>query len=272
MAMVAVFCTHSINILAGINGIEVGQSLVICLALILNDLCYLLPAGRFIVDAASWSPEASETHLFSLCLLLPFFAVSLALFQRNRFPAQVFVGDTYCYFAGMTFAVVGILGHFSKTLLLFFLPQILNFILSCPQLFRFVPCPRHRLPRFEPEDGLLYPSEAALFDLKEEADKPGLWRHRIGAWILWLLSSLGCVRLRGRAPTKAANRRTVRFLYTWSGQEWTHTTNLTWINAVLIWTGPRQEGSLLWRLLGLQAVVGCALPFFIRYGLVHWFY
>jgi UDP-N-acetylglucosamine--dolichyl-phosphate N-acetylglucosaminephosphotransferase len=37
---------------------------------------------------------------------------------------QVFVGDTYCYFAGMSFAVVGVLGHFSKTLLLFFIPQV----------------------------------------------------------------------------------------------------------------------------------------------------
>ena len=58
----------------------------------------------------------------------------------------MFVGDTYCYFAGMTFAVVGILGHFSKTLLLFFLPQIFNFLYSTPQLFKFVECPRHRLP------------------------------------------------------------------------------------------------------------------------------
>ncbi len=64
----------------------------------------------------------------------------------RRCPAKVFVGDTYCYFAGMTFAVVGILGHFSKTLLLFFIPQILNFLYSTPQLFKFVPCPRHRLP------------------------------------------------------------------------------------------------------------------------------
>ncbi|VDP50681.1 unnamed protein product [Soboliphyme baturini] len=48
----------------------------------------------------------------------------------------------------MTFAVVGILGHFSKTLLLFFIPQILNFLYSLPQLFRIVPCPRHRLPRY----------------------------------------------------------------------------------------------------------------------------
>ena len=51
----------------------------------------------------------------------------------------------------MAFAVVGIQAHFSKTLLLFFLPQIFNFVLSCPQLFGIVPCPRHRLPRYSPD-------------------------------------------------------------------------------------------------------------------------
>ena len=75
-----------------------------------------------------------------------------------------FVGDTFCYQAGVTFAVVGILGHFSKTLLLFFIPQVVNFLWSCPQLFKFVPCPRHRLPRFRPETGLC---EASTFPCKE---------------------------------------------------------------------------------------------------------
>ncbi|CAJ0927355.1 21283_t:CDS:2 [Entrophospora sp. SA101] len=37
------------------------------------------------------------------------------------YPSKVFVGDTFCYFAGMSFAVVGILGHFK--------------------------CPRHRMPK-----------------------------------------------------------------------------------------------------------------------------
>ena len=68
------------------------------------------------------------------------------------------MGDTFCYFSGMTFAVVGILGHFSKTLLLFFIPQIINFLWSCPQLFKLVPCPRHRLPRLDPQTGLLQAS------------------------------------------------------------------------------------------------------------------
>jgi UDP-N-acetylmuramyl pentapeptide phosphotransferase/UDP-N-acetylglucosamine-1-phosphate transferase len=44
------------------------------------------------------------------------------------------VGDTYCYFAGMTFAAIGIHSHFSKTLLMLFVPQILNFLYSTPQV------------------------------------------------------------------------------------------------------------------------------------------
>jgi UDP-N-acetylglucosamine--dolichyl-phosphate N-acetylglucosaminephosphotransferase len=66
----------------------------------------------------------------------------------NRYPSRVFVGDTYTYFAGMTLAVTGILGHFSKTLMLFFIPQFINFFISLPQLFGFIPCPRHRLPKY----------------------------------------------------------------------------------------------------------------------------
>lgn len=41
-----------------------------------------------------------------------------------RYPARVFVGDTYCYWAGMTLAVAAILGHFSKTMILFLVPQV----------------------------------------------------------------------------------------------------------------------------------------------------
>ncbi len=51
--------------------------------------------------------------------------------------------------------MAGILGHFSETLLLFLGPQVFNFLYSIPQLFKFVPCPRHRLPSFDPATGLL---------------------------------------------------------------------------------------------------------------------
>jgi len=147
MGMLAVFCTNAINIYAGINGLEVGQSYVIGCSVLLHNLLEIQSNG-----------DSKDNHLFSAMLMLSFVGVTVALLKHNWYPASVFVGDTFCYFAGMTFAVVGILGHFSKTLLLFFIPQVINFIWSTPQLFKIVPCPRHRLPHFNAETGLMEPS------------------------------------------------------------------------------------------------------------------
>ncbi|CDO70859.1 hypothetical protein BN946_scf184801.g52 [Trametes cinnabarina] len=41
MSLLSTFCTNSINILAGINGSEVSQAVVIALSIILNDLLFL---------------------------------------------------------------------------------------------------------------------------------------------------------------------------------------------------------------------------------------
>ncbi|RHY28435.1 hypothetical protein DYB32_005980 [Aphanomyces invadans] len=162
MGMMAVFCTNAINIYAGCNGLEAGQSFVIGLAVVVLNLTQVLR-----------DHDGLHYHLFSLIIMLPFLLTTLGLLHHNwyvhvdpvgviivpfRYPSRVFVGDTFCYYAGMTFAVAGILGHFSKTLLLFFAPQILNFIYSIPQLFKFIPCPRHRLPKFNPKTGNLEPS------------------------------------------------------------------------------------------------------------------
>jgi UDP-N-acetylglucosamine--dolichyl-phosphate N-acetylglucosaminephosphotransferase len=38
MGMLAVFCTNSINIYAGINGIEVGQSIVIAVSILVSNI------------------------------------------------------------------------------------------------------------------------------------------------------------------------------------------------------------------------------------------
>merc|ERR1719244_1773756 len=139
MGMLAVFCTNAINILAGINGLEVGQSVIIACSLVIFNLMSL-------------SGNLGHHHQFSLYFLLPYLGTSLGLLAHNWYPSKVFPGDTFCYFSGMTLAVVAILGHFSKTLLLFFIPQVINFLYSCPQLFHFVPCPRHRLPKYNKED------------------------------------------------------------------------------------------------------------------------
>jgi len=149
MVALVIFCSNSINILAGVNGLEAGQTFVIACAVLFHNLVELSgPGGRI--------QSVRDGHLFSAYLVLPLAATTLGLLQYNWYPSQVFVDDTFTYFAGMTLAVAGILGHFSETLLIFFVPQIINFIYSVPQLFKIVPCPRHRLPRFDPATGLLY--------------------------------------------------------------------------------------------------------------------
>ena len=153
MGNLAIFCTNAINIYAGINGIEVGQSFIIgCFILILNIIEINLNENK--ANNESLNPEAFmqvEYHMFSLTIMIPFLFCTLALLMHNQFPSKVFVGDTFCYCAGMTFAVVGILGHFSKTMLLFFIPQLINFALSLPQIIGIIHCPRHRLPKFNHE-------------------------------------------------------------------------------------------------------------------------
>ncbi|RMX63117.1 hypothetical protein KXD40_007149 [Peronospora effusa] len=147
MGMMAVFCTNAINIYAGVNGLEAGQSFVIGAAVVVQNVWQIL-LGH----------DNENFHYLSLMFMVPFLATTLGLLKHNWYPSRVFVGDTFCYYAGMTFAVCGILGHFSKTLLLFFLPQVLNFLYSIPQLFKIVPCPRHRLPKYNAKTGLLEPS------------------------------------------------------------------------------------------------------------------
>ncbi|XWS59065.1 hypothetical protein CRYUN_Cryun08bG0090200 [Craigia yunnanensis] len=118
-----------------------------------------------------------------------------------RYPSSVFVGDTYTYFAGMTMAVVGILGHYrcvphtvsvsSETLLIFFLPQVLNFLLSLPQLSGYVKCPQHHLPRFNPETRLLTGTRDGMlvnFYLKLFGPKP----EKSLCIYLLIFQALGC--------------------------------------------------------------------------------
>jgi len=154
MGLLAVFCTNAVNILAGINGLECGQSYIIACSILFFKLYELTQLQYSKVSLENI--ELPENHLFALFMIMPFIGTTLGLLRYNWFPAQVFVGDTFCYFAGMTFAVVGIHGHFSKTLLLLFLPQVINFLYSLPQLFKIIPCPRHRLPRVDPTTQLLH--------------------------------------------------------------------------------------------------------------------
>jgi UDP-N-acetylglucosamine--dolichyl-phosphate N-acetylglucosaminephosphotransferase len=141
-----VFCTHCINIYAGINGLEAGQALVVASFLLLHALCYW-------TTAEGWAAAT---------LLMPFIGATLALLSFSWFPSRVFVGDVFTLTAGAVVAAAGTVGHFAEMTLLFMVPQVLNFVVSLPQLLGFVHCPRHRLPALNRATGKLEGQRANL--------------------------------------------------------------------------------------------------------------
>ncbi|VDL74301.1 unnamed protein product [Nippostrongylus brasiliensis] len=235
MCMVVVFCTNAINILAGVNGLESGQAIVIALSVVVFNVVQINRLDE------SWD------HTLSLYFLLPFLACTWALYMFNKYPARVFVGDTFCYWAGMTLAVVSILGHFSKTMILFLIPQVFNFLYSIPQLFKLVPCPRHRLPRYNAETDKVGMSTAVFKE--SELKLPG----KIA---LELFSTFGLLWSR-------------RFEK--DGVRWMEINNLTILNLVLKFAGPLHESMLTNVLLSIQ--VACSVvAFLIRFYLSSFLY
>ncbi|KAI8930072.1 glycosyl transferase family 4-domain-containing protein [Entophlyctis helioformis] len=230
MAALVIFSTNAINIVAGANGVEGGQSLVIAVSIALNDVIQLHE-----------NPARSDAHLNSLYFLIPFIGVTLGYLRHNWYPAKAFGGDTYAYFAGMTFAVVGILGNFSKTVVLFMIPQIFNFLYSCPQLFKFVECPRHRMPRLDEKLGKVVATRFTF-----EKAKP------LGILMIRFLELLGLADVT-RDP------RTGKMI---------DCSNLTIMNLLLVRLGPMSESDLVVRVMVVQAA-SSLVGFVVRYGLAH---
>lgn len=76
MGMLAVFCTNAINILAGINGLEVGQSVIIALSIITFNVIEL-------------TGDQYKAHMFSLHIMIPYLATSLALLKHNWYVCYI---------------------------------------------------------------------------------------------------------------------------------------------------------------------------------------
>ncbi|GAB0094487.1 hypothetical protein DMENIID0001_097930 [Sergentomyia squamirostris] len=182
-----------------------------------------------------------------LGLLLKFLYPHLRIYVIDKplilYPSKVFVGDTFCYFSGMTFAVVAILGHFSKTVLLFFIPQVINFLYSVPQLFHFIPCPRHRLPKYNPSTDKLEVSQT-IFRYSE--------LHPLGKIAVSIFRHLRLIK--------------------WDEKDSIVTTNnFTLINFVILKLGPLREDQVTWILMIFQ-VLCTVVAFTIRYPLAGYFY
>lgn len=102
--------TTTFNFLAGYNGLEAGQGILILGA---------LSAVTFIVG----EPWLS---VIALCMV----GSLLAFYYYNKHPAKIFPGDMMTYAVGALIACIAILGNIEKIALFFFIPYILETILK----------------------------------------------------------------------------------------------------------------------------------------------
>lgn len=94
------------NFLAGINGLEAGQGILILSALAITTY----------FTGNSW------LTIILLCMV----ASLLAFLLFNFYPARVFPGDILTYSVGGLIAIAAILGNIEKIALFFFIPYILE--------------------------------------------------------------------------------------------------------------------------------------------------
>ena len=96
----------SFNFLAGYNGLEASQGIII------------LSALAFV----TWATGNSWLSLICLCMVVSL----LAFYIFNMYPAKVFPGDILTYSVGAMIAVIAILGNIEKIAVFFFIPYIIE--------------------------------------------------------------------------------------------------------------------------------------------------
>jgi UDP-N-acetylglucosamine--dolichyl-phosphate N-acetylglucosaminephosphotransferase len=102
--------TTVFNFLAGFNGLEAGQGIILLTALALVSF----------LTGSPWLSVIALCMVFSLLAFLAF----------NFYPAEIFPGDALTYPIGGLIAIVSILGNFEKIAFFFFLPYVAEFFLK----------------------------------------------------------------------------------------------------------------------------------------------
>jgi len=98
--------TTTFNFLAGYNGLEAGQGIIILSAL--SIVTYL--------TGSAW------LSVIGLCMV----ASLLAFYIFNNYPAKVFPGDVLTYSVGALIAIMAILGNIEKIAIFFFIPYFIE--------------------------------------------------------------------------------------------------------------------------------------------------
>ena len=82
MDLLAIFCTNAINIYAGINGLEVGQSIVIAIAITIHNAIEInKKSDVWMMDDVDDGSSTGRMHLFSNFMMSPFLGTSFGLFR-----------------------------------------------------------------------------------------------------------------------------------------------------------------------------------------------
>jgi len=102
--------TTTFNFLAGFNGLEAGQGIILLSSL--SIIAFL--------RGDSW------LSVVALCMV----AALIGFIYYNFFPAKVFPGDSLTYAVGSLIAVISIIGHFEIIAAFFFIPYIIEFFLK----------------------------------------------------------------------------------------------------------------------------------------------
>jgi UDP-N-acetylglucosamine--dolichyl-phosphate N-acetylglucosaminephosphotransferase len=102
--------TTTFNFLAGFNGLETSQGIIILSALAI----------------VTYFTGNSWLSVVILCLV----ASLLAFYIFNANPAKVFPGDTLTYVVGASIAAIAIIGNAEKIALFFFIPYLLETVLK----------------------------------------------------------------------------------------------------------------------------------------------
>jgi len=95
------------NFLAGMNGLETSQGI-----LVLSFLSYVA-----YITGSPWISVVGLIMVFSLA----------AFYIFNKFPSQVFPGDSLTWSVGALIAIMSILGNFEKIAVFVFIPYIIEF-------------------------------------------------------------------------------------------------------------------------------------------------
>lgn len=103
-------CSFAYNFLAGFNGLEAGQ-------------------GILIISFLSFVAYYNNTMWLSFIGMI-MVAALIGFYFFNKFPAKVFPGNSLTYSIGGLIAIMAILGNFEKIALFVFIPYFLEMILK----------------------------------------------------------------------------------------------------------------------------------------------